>query len=138
MKRGKKESSASSDILVYQLGQMANLLSLLAEETEKAAVKTEKATTWIVYLTWVIAILTGILVLTIFFEFPKIVLKTNQNSAIHTQTTKNDNKAPSIQELPERHQNIPNVSPESANKINNSDKITIEKDISKNDNKNME
>lgn len=93
MKRGRKESIATSDILVYQIGQMAYLLSLLAEEAEKA-------TKWMVRLTWIIAILTCVLVLTIFFEFPKITIKTNQHPALITQETKKDIKSPKIQTLP--------------------------------------
>ena len=59
MRRGKKESIASSDILIYQLSQMAHLLSLLAEEAEnqnkKISGQTEKLiqyTRTIRYLTW--------------------------------------------------------------------------------------
>ena len=44
MKRGKKDSMASTDILVYQLGQMAHLLSLLAEEAEESTKKITRLT----------------------------------------------------------------------------------------------
>ena len=67
MKRGKKESAASSDILVYQLGQMAHLLSLLAEEAEKQSFKLSEQTDKLIkytrtirYLTWALFLLGAI------------------------------------------------------------------------------
>lgn len=64
MQRGKKESGATSDILVYQLGQMAHLLSLLAEEAEKQSTNLSKQTEKLIqytrtiqYLTWTLLFL---------------------------------------------------------------------------------
>jgi hypothetical protein len=56
MKRGEKESLGSTDILVYQLSQMAHLLSLLSEEAEtqskKISEQTDKLVTSTKYLLW--------------------------------------------------------------------------------------
>ena len=62
MKRGKKESTNSSDILVYQLGQMANLLSLLAIEAEAQNKTIADQTKETIRLTRAIYILTGVMV----------------------------------------------------------------------------
>ena len=55
--------------------------SLLIQLSRQA----EKSTKRIVYLTWVIIALTAILVMTIFFEFPKITVQFNQKPYFSTQ-----------------------------------------------------
>jgi hypothetical protein len=90
MKRQKPKETARPDTLLnYQSVQMAQLLVLLAEESEKSAKTTEKLTGRILYLTWAIAILTAVLLITSFVEFPKISL-TGYNANQFYQQTKQD------------------------------------------------
>jgi len=79
---------------VTKLKQVSGLLVLLAEEAEKNATRTERATKWIVRLTWAIAILTFFLFLTSFLVFPKarIVFDKNRTLKIETYTEPNDNQ----------------------------------------------
>lgn len=51
----------------------------------------EVSTRRIVHLTWVIIALTAILVITIFFEFPKIAIQFNQKPYFSTQKTNKAN-----------------------------------------------
>ena len=62
MARGKKDSTANSDILVYQLGQMAHLLSLLSQEAETQSQKVVDYSKKIVTFTKVLLWFTGILI----------------------------------------------------------------------------
>lgn len=49
----------------------ARLSVLVAQEAEKNAIKMEKATKRIEFLTWFIAVLTCVMLFTYFIEFPK-------------------------------------------------------------------
>ena len=59
---------------------MACLQVLLAEENEKSTKR-------IAFLTWVIVILTAVLVLTVFFEFPKVFVQVNQKPYLSIKKT---------------------------------------------------
>jgi hypothetical protein len=101
---------ATSDRQTHLMVQASQLQVLLAEEAEKNAIKAEKATIWIVRLTWAIVILTVIMVLAIFLEFPKKSIESNKNPTLSTQQTEKNNSSTKIQALPKRSEDIPNVS----------------------------
>ncbi len=89
--RSPKNPIASSDKQNYLSIRSSELLVLLAEEAEKSAEKTEKLTRHILYLTWAIVALTAVLVFTVFFEFPKVAIKMNQQPKFKAeQTQQND------------------------------------------------
>jgi hypothetical protein len=92
-RRSPKNPIASSDIQNYLQVQNSNLLVLLAEEAEKTAQKNEMISNRILFLTWVIVVLTAVLVFTVFFEVPKITIQQSQKPKLSTeQTDKNNNK----------------------------------------------
>jgi len=90
-KRCPQNPTANSDIQTYLSVQNSRLLVLLAEETEKSAKKTEKLTGRILFLTLVIAILTAVLLFTVFFEFPKIHIQLGQKPNLKTEQTQQNN-----------------------------------------------
>jgi len=93
----------------YHLARLAKLLALLAEEAEANVKKTENATKRIEFLSWVIAILTAVLVLTVFFEFPKTTVNFPQaTERLIVKETKDKNDK-NVQTLPERGHHVPNV-----------------------------
>ncbi|HBR22226.1 MAG TPA: hypothetical protein DD713_06625 [Nitrospiraceae bacterium] len=87
-KRSPKNPLNNSDVQTYLSVQNSRLLVLLAEEAEKSAKKTEKLTGRILFLTWVIAILTAVLLFTVFFEVPKISIKLKQQPNQGTEQIK--------------------------------------------------
>lgn len=98
-KRCPKNPIANSDIQTYLSVQSSSLLVLLAEEAEKSAKKTEKLTGRILFLTWVIAILTAVLLFTVFFKFPKISIKLNQQPNQKTEQTQQNNTNKQLNEV---------------------------------------
>ena len=74
-KRSPKNPIANSDKQTYLSVQSSRLLVLLAEEAAKSTEKNEKLTRRILFLTWVITVLTAVLLFTVFFEFPKIAIR---------------------------------------------------------------
>jgi len=101
---------ATSDRQTHLMVQASHLQVLLTEEAEKNAIKAEKATTWIIRLTWAIVILTVIMVLSIFLEFPKKTIESNKNPTLGTQQSEKNDSSTKIQTLPKRSKDIPNVS----------------------------
>ncbi len=89
--RRPKNPLNNSDVQTYLSVENSSLLVLLAEEAEKSAEKNEKISKRILFLTWVIVALTAVLVFTVFFEFPKVSIKLNQQPNLSTQQTQQNN-----------------------------------------------
>ena len=82
-------------------------IDTLAEEADKSAKKTERFTGRILFLTWVIVALTVVLVLTVFFKFPKITIKLNQQPKLGAENTNEKNAPTDIPKLSVRRQGVP-------------------------------
>jgi hypothetical protein len=104
-----RSTIATSDRQTDLLMKNATLLVLLAEENEKSSIRIEKLTKTLTGLTWVIAILTAFLVLSVFFEFPKKGIQPNQNPSLRIEQPQKDHDGSKVQKLPKDSKAIPNV-----------------------------
>lgn len=76
------------------IAYFSSLLVNLSRQAEESTNKTIKLTKQICYLTWFIAILTAVILLVSFFEFPKksIIPDLNPSQKTEQPTKNNDNK----------------------------------------------
>jgi hypothetical protein len=104
-KRAPDNLGATSDKHTYLSIKNSELLVLLAEENEKSAKELGKHTIMIKFLTWVIVALTFFLVLSVFFEFPKI--KIGQYPTLSTEKSAANKSNRDIEALPKGSQTVP-------------------------------
>ncbi len=88
---------------------MSQLQVLLAEESEKSTKKIKNLTIVLIAFTIIIAILTGILALPLFYEFPKAIVKNDNQKYFYTPKKDKINNDPHIKNFPERSKEGPNI-----------------------------
>ena len=83
-----RDDRSISENLIHAQKRLASLFVKLSRQAEESTKETTKLNKRILYLTWVIAILTAIFLLVNFFQFPKITILGHQAKTQSEQNTK--------------------------------------------------
>ena len=82
-----KEDRSIHENIIHSQKRLSSLLVKLSRQADKSTKK-------VVFLTWVIIALTVVLVMTVFFEIPKITVQFNQKPYFSTQNNQCDKNNP--------------------------------------------